>query len=491
MIKRGNEEKEERKLLPPPKEPLKKDFEVKIEQPRLILEAVKKGQGGTIGHNVYEYPVEEIQVILEPEVGRFHVSVHFNPEYSEQPKINGAKLVDALTKKFPSRFVGPDQSHLIFRVGQEAGQPGTEFILDPTMFNGFSITTGTIIIANNKIEKIKAPVADSKTMANVLADLAKMIEFVVAASYRGSGLLPPQEEFVIHPPKEDLFFTSLEDRLAGSETAERLTLDKVGGNKRAKQELRDLMLAIKNPGTYKRWGTKPPKGILFIGPPGTGKTLMVKALAEEAGAKFYNVSSTDIYEMWVGNSGRNLKKIFEEARKQRSIIFFDEVDKTFSGYHEVAQQVRAVFLEHTSGMHDDPNVTIIAASNHPEDIDPAIMRSGRFTMKIEVPLPDAEGRREIFNIHIGQAEKRARRQLFKRLQWPEIIDWTHGWSGADIEAVLLQILNRKASKEALTGKAPSLVAHKELLAEIRNFVFKHDEEQKRPIGFGQKDRPIR
>ena len=181
----------------------------------------------------------------------------------------------------------------------------------------------------------------------------------------------------------------------------------IGGIKKSKQELKEVVeWPLKDPEMFKHLGIKAPKGVLLYGPPGTGKTLLAKAVATESGANFISVKGPEVLSKWVGESEKAVRKIFAKARQvSPAIIFFDEIDAIASqrsgmnlGSNSDARVVNQILTE-MDGMEDMKDVIVLAASNRPELIDPALMRPGRFDRHIWIPGPDKEGREEIFKIH--------------------------------------------------------------------------------------------
>ena len=203
-------------------------------------------------------------------------------------------------------------------------------------------------------------------------------------------------------------------------------------------EVKEVMDMIKNPYKYRLTGAKIPKGILFAGEPGTGKTLIAKAIAGEAGVKFYACSGSSFDEMYVGVGASRVRKLFEEARKNApAIIFIDEIDsvarKRFSEHAHNEQTLNQLLAE-MDGFNEDDNIILIAATNHIEMLDSAITRPGRFDRIIHIPLPDRKGREDILRVH-------AKNKLFMSEEEKERIiktlaRKTSGMSGATLENIL-------------------------------------------------------
>ena len=210
--------------------------------------------------------------------------------------------------------------------------------------------------------------------------------------------------------------------------------DDVGGLKEIKKKLvRVVEGPIKNPHDFKKFGINPPRGILLYGPPGCGKTLLAKAVAGESECNFISVRGPEVLSMWVGESEKAVRNIFRKARQvSPCIIFFDEVDAIAGvrglGASRVTDQVLNQMLTEMDGIERLENVIVLAATNRPDLIDPALLRPGRFDHIILVPPPDADARREIFNVH-------TRNMPLGKINLDELILLTEGYTGADIEAV--------------------------------------------------------
>ncbi len=218
----------------------------------------------------------------------------------------------------------------------------------------------------------------------------------------------------------------------------------IGDLEEVKQKLKEAVeWPLKNPKVFERMGIRPPKGILLVGPPGCGKTLLAKAVAKESEANFILIKGPEIFSKWVGESERAIREIFRKARQASpSIIFFDEIDAIASARGRdisgVTEKVVAQLLTEIDGLEELSDVVVIAATNRPDIIDPALLRPGRFDRVIVVPPPNKEARLEIFKIHTKKMP------LAKDVNLEELAERTEGYSGADIEAIC-----REAAMEAL------------------------------------------
>jgi len=213
--------------------------------------------------------------------------------------------------------------------------------------------------------------------------------------------------------------------------------DDIGDLEDAKQELRESVeWPLKNPDVFKRMGIKPPRGILLFGPPGCGKTLLARAVATESEANFISIKGPEVFSKWVGESERAIREVFRKARMSApAIIFFDEIDALVPrrgiGYSDsgVTERVISQLLTEIDGIETLQEVIVLAATNRPDILDPAIMRPGRLDRMIYVPEPNEEGRFQIFKIHTKDMP------LAKDVDLKELARLTKGYSGADIESI--------------------------------------------------------
>jgi AAA+ superfamily predicted ATPase len=239
----------------------------------------------------------------------------------------------------------------------------------------------------------------------------------------------------------------------------------VGGQDAAVAELQAVLLALASPERYREWGARAPKGVLLYGPPGTGKTLLARCLAGEAGAHFFHVRAADVVSKWYGEAEQRMQGVFEKARNATpAIVFFDEIDALAphrDGAHEVTHRVVSTMLEYMDGLEAIEGVVIVAATNRPEALDPAIVRPGRFDRLVEIGLPGPVGRRQILEIHCRKAERRAGRPLFTEPDWPALEEASDGLSGADLSEAV-----RRALEGRVRSGAGGLITGEELQREL-------------------------
>jgi cell division protease FtsH len=233
-----------------------------------------------------------------------------------------------------------------------------------------------------------------------------------------------------------------------------VTFKDVGGAGEAVTDLKEVTEFLKNPEHFQRLGGKMPKGVLLVGPPGTGKTLLARATAGEAGVQFFNLSGAEFVEMFVGVGASRVRDLFEQAKKSApSIIFIDEIDAIGGrragagaiGAHEEREQTLNQLLAEMDGFATARGVIVMAATNRPEILDPALLRPGRFDRQIMVELPDRQGRQEILTIHARLVT------LGKDVNLEAVAQMTPGFSGADLANLVNEaaLLASRHGKEAV------------------------------------------
>ena len=218
----------------------------------------------------------------------------------------------------------------------------------------------------------------------------------------------------------------------------KVRFDQVAGLHEEKEELKEIVDFLKNPGKFIEVGARIPKGVLLVGPPGTGKTLLAKAVAGEANVPFFSISGSDFVEMFVGVGASRVRDLFEEAKKNSPcIIFIDEIDAVarrrgtgLGGGHDEREQTLNQLLVEMDGFGVNEGIIVMAATNRVDILDPAILRPGRFDRKVAVGSPDVKGREEILRVHVQG------KPLAEDVDLHQIARTTPGFSGADLENLM-------------------------------------------------------
>jgi cell division protease FtsH len=220
-----------------------------------------------------------------------------------------------------------------------------------------------------------------------------------------------------------------------SENQQRVTFADVSGIEEAKEELEEIIAFLKDPKKFTRLGGRIPKGVLLVGPPGTGKTLLARAIAGEAGAPFFSISGSDFVEMFVGVGASRVRDLFVQGKKNAPcIIFIDEIDAVgrhrgagLGGGHDEREQTLNQLLVEMDGFEANEGVILIAATNRPDVLDPALLRPGRFDRRVVVPRPDVKGREGILKVHVRKVP------TAENVNIELLARQTPGFAGADLE----------------------------------------------------------
>jgi cell division protease FtsH len=267
-----------------------------------------------------------------------------------------------------------------------------------------------------------------------------------------------------------------------TEKVGRITFDDVAGIDEAKQELEEIVEYLKDPQKFQRLGGKIPKGVLLVGPPGTGKTLLARAIAGEANVPFFTISGSDFVEMFVGVGASRVRDMFEQGKKNAPcIIFIDEIDAVgrhrgagLGGGNDEREQTLNQLLVEMDGFEANEGVILIAATNRPDVLDPALLRPGRFDRQVVVPNPDIVGREKILKVHMRKVP------LASDVDPRTIARGTPGFSGAD----LANLVNEAALMAARKGKRSVSMSEFELAkdkvlmgTERRSMVMSEDEKK--------------
>lgn len=239
-----------------------------------------------------------------------------------------------------------------------------------------------------------------------------------------------------------------------SENNKKVTFKQVAGLIEEKQEVAELIDFLKSPAKFQKMGARIPKGVLLVGPPGTGKTLLARAVAGEANVPFFYISGSEFVELFVGVGASRVRDMFKQAKQSAPcLIFIDEIDAVgrqrgagLGGGHDEREQTLNQLLTEMDGFGANEGIIIIAATNRPDVLDPALLRPGRFDRQVQVNLPDAKGREEILKVH-------AENKIFsKNVNLENIASRTVGFSGADLENLLNEaaLLTVRRNKKCIT-----------------------------------------
>jgi cell division protease FtsH len=267
-----------------------------------------------------------------------------------------------------------------------------------------------------------------------------------------------------------------------TEKTERVTFEDVAGIEEAKDELQELVDFLRDPQKYQRLGGKIPRGCLLVGPPGTGKTLLARAIAGEAKVPFFTISGSDFVEMFVGVGASRVRDMFEQGKKSAPcIIFIDEIDAVgrhrgagLGGGNDEREQTLNQLLVEMDGFEANESVIIIAATNRPDVLDPALLRPGRFDRQIVVPNPDINGRAQILEVHLRKVPKAP--DVDARI----IARGTPGFSGADLANLVNEaaLLAARLGKKVVTMRELESAKDKVMMgAERKSLVMSEDEKR--------------
>jgi cell division protease FtsH len=332
------------------------------------------------------------------------------------------------------------QNEIRYQVKDEAGQPGQTYTTTPI----FDLKLPDLLEANG-VEFAAPPPAQNQWFTSLLGWVIPPIIFVAIWRFflaRGSGQGSP------------LSIGKSRAKVYVEDEATKITFEDVAGVDEAKTELVEIVDFLKTPKRFTNLGAKIPKGVLLVGPPGTGKTLLAKAVAGEAGVPFFSISGSEFIELFVGVGSSRVRDLFEQAKKQAPcIIFIDELDAIgksrssggfYGGNDEREQTLNQLLTEMDGFSADDNTIIVLAATNRPETLDPALLRPGRFDRQVLVDRPDLKGREAILQIHAKEVK------LGTDVDLKAIATRTPGFAGADLsnlvnEAALLAARNNRSA----------------------------------------------
>jgi cell division protease FtsH len=262
----------------------------------------------------------------------------------------------------------------------------------------------------------------------------------------------------------------------------KITFADVAGCEEAKEEVKELVDFLKDPGKFQRLGGKIPRGVLLIGPPGTGKTLLARAVAGEAKVPFFTISGSDFVEMFVGVGASRVRDMFEQAKKQAPcIIFIDEIDAVgrhrgagLGGGHDEREQTLNQLLVEMDGFQGSEGVIVVAATNRPDVLDPALLRPGRFDRQVVVGLPDVKGREQILRVHSRKVP------MTDDVDVTVIARSTPGFSGADLANIINEaaLFAARANKRAVDMEDFERAKDKVIMGAERRSIVMSEQEKK-------------
>lgn len=302
----------------------------------------------------------------------------------------------------------------------------------------------TDITEKQKIELVTKADPESSTWLMILADVLPLALLVFLAFFFLNKQMAGN--------RSSMDFGKSKAKL--SDNKNKVTFKDVAGLKEEKEEVRELIDFLKNPKKFQKLGARIPKGVLLMGPPGTGKTLLARAVAGEANVPFYFISGSDFVELFVGVGASRVRDMFQQAKRNAPcLIFIDEIDAVgrqrgtgLGGGHDEREQTLNQLLTEMDGFGENEGIIIIAATNRPDVLDPALLRPGRFDRQVTVSLPDIKGREEILAVHAKN------KKLAKDVTLTNLAKRTPGFSGADLENLLNEaaLLAVRRDKDAIT-----------------------------------------
>jgi cell division protease FtsH len=336
-----------------------------------------------------------------------------------------------------------------------------EIVTDQLVYKISGVTTGEVLFS------LEAPKEDGENIYRLLREKGVEIDQgVVQPPPWWMGLLTSFLPILL---LVGLFFFLMQQSQGGgsrvmqfgksraklhTEDKQKVTFKDVAGADEVKEELEEVVEFLKHPKKFNDLGARIPKGVLLFGPPGTGKTLLARAIAGEAGVPFFSISGSDFVEMFVGVGASRVRDLFEQAKKNSPcIVFIDEIDAVgrqrgagLGGGHDEREQTLNQLLVEMDGFAANEGIIIIAATNRPDILDPALLRPGRFDRQIVVPQPDVEGRKEILKVHVRG------KKIADGVDLGVLARRTPGFTGADLANLVNEaaLLTARRNKKAIT-----------------------------------------
>lgn len=324
------------------------------------------------------------------------------------------------------------------------------------------------------LEKIEVPISQKSqwltyTLFIFVLTTSALLLFLVRHKFFSASLPSPQSS-------NNIQSKTSKDIITPSFTSSSVTLDSLAGISEVKEDLKEILDYLKNPNKYKKLGLRMPKGILLVGPPGVGKTMLAKAMANEAGIPFFYHSGSSFSQIFVGSGAKKVQELFAQAKEaQSAIIFIDEIDSVGkergSGRNDERESTLNQLLTEMDGFAQSSNLIIFGATNHPDVLDPALLRSGRFDRKIYIDLPSPKEREEIFSLYLKN----------KRYNF-SISQFSHeclGFSGAMIESLVNEagLLMLRENREILEERDMQRAKNKLTLSLKKSLTLTQEQKQ--------------
>ncbi len=339
-------------------------------------------------------------------------------------------------------IVSDDQIHIIYKNGKEADSHKETSATLVDQLVALGVTPAQLSPDNVKIE-VQAP----SPWGGILSALSLILPFVIMAAVLWFIFRQAQGS-----NNAAMAFGKSRARMFSGEHPT-VTFDDVAGVEESKQELAEVVEFLKEPQKFIQLGARIPKGVLLVGPPGTGKTLLAKAVSGEAGVPFFSISGSEFVEMFVGVGASRVRDLFDQAKRHSPcIVFVDEIDAVgrqrgagLGGSHDEREQTLNQMLVEMDGFDTDTNVIIIAATNRPDILDPALLRPGRFDRRVTLDRPDVKGREAILKVHVKG------KPLDPNVDLGSLARGTPGFVGADLENLVNEgaILAARRNKKAI------------------------------------------
>lgn len=378
------------------------------------------------------------------------ISLYAEPEQKAE-QISIAKLVDEVNEEKVKEIIVKGNKLEIILLSdekQKAQKEGVESV--SAMFKNFGVSS-------EKLGKVNVVVEDESGAGYWMSSL---LPYLIPLLLIGLFIFFMMRQVQGMNQKAMMFGKSKAKNVKGA--GEKVTFKNVAGAREAKEELFEIVDFLKDHKKYTELGAKIPKGVLLLGAPGVGKTLLARAVAGEADVPFFHISGSEFVEMFVGVGAARVRDLFSKAKKNApSILFIDEIDAVgrrrgagLGGSHDEREQTLNQILVEMDGFDQNDNVIVLAATNRPDVLDPALLRPGRFDRQVMIDLPDIGEREEILKVHSFK------KPLDKNVSLKEVAERTPGFSGADLE----NLLNEAAILTVRRHKKK--VGHQEILDSI-------------------------